>query len=179
MRQAWTDPMMVTLEDGTGLVHVAPGHGREDNVMGLRVGLPAYSPVDAHGRFDDTVPEWIRTKTVWEGNPIVTQHLKDSGHLVAEGRVIAPVPALLAVPQGGHLPGHRAVVRGARQADDAARASASGRWRRWAASSGSPAWSESRIRAMIETRPDWCISRQKVWDVPIPALYCKALRHRP
>jgi isoleucyl-tRNA synthetase len=173
IRQAWTDPMMVTLEDGTGLVHIAPGHGREDNVLGLRVGLPAYSPVDAHGRFDNTVPEWLRGKTVWEGNPLVIQHLKDSGHLVHEGRVSHRYPHCWRCRK-------EVIFRATEQwfvALDKGDTGKSLRERALEAVGGVqwvPNWSESRIRAMIETRPDWCISRQKVWDVPIPALYCKS-----
>jgi isoleucyl-tRNA synthetase len=173
LRQVWTDPMLVTLEDGTGLVHIAPGHGREDNVLGLRVGLPAYSPVDARGRFDDTVPEWLRGKTVWEGNPLVIQHLKESGHLVHEGRVSHRYPHCWRCRK-------EVIFRATEQwfvALDSGDAGKSLRQRALEAVGGVqwvPAWSESRIRAMIETRPDWCISRQKVWDVPIPALYCEA-----
>jgi isoleucyl-tRNA synthetase len=173
-RQVWADATMVTLEEGTGLVHSAPGHGREDNVMGLRFGIPTYSPVLADGRFDDTVPDWIRGKTVWEGNDFVIKHLADSGHLVS--------------PPDARKP-HRyphcwrcrepVIFRATEQwfvALDKADTGKSLRHRALEAVGGVqwvPAWSEARIRAMIETRPDWCISRQKVWDVPIPALYCQ------
>lgn len=92
VRRVWCDPTMVTLEEGTGLVHSAPGHGREDNVMGLKFGIATYSPVDAAGRMDDTVPDWIRGKTVWQANDLITEHLQSSGHLVAEGRVMHRYP---------------------------------------------------------------------------------------
>ena len=201
-RRVWADDrerLMVTLEEGTGLVHIAPGHGREDNVMaiqcdqrefmsaehlkdwrredgvmGMQCGLPTYSPVLADGRFDDTVPDWIRGKTVWEGNDFVIKHLADSGHLVS--------------PPDARKP-HRyphcwrcrkpVIFRATEQwfvALDKADTGKSLRHRALEAVGGVqwvPAWSEARIRAMIETRPDWCISRQKVWDVPIPALYCQ------
>ena len=176
-RQVWADPAMVTLDEGTGLVHVAPGHGREDNVMGLKVGLPAYSPVDAKGRMDETVPDWIRGKTVWEANPLIVAHLEETGHLVRHS--------------AGHM--HRyphcwrchepVIFRATEQwfvTLDNADLGKSLRHQALEAVGGVqwvPAWSESRIRAMIETRPDWCISRQKVWDVPIPALHCTACGH--
>jgi isoleucyl-tRNA synthetase len=175
-RRVQVDPMMVTLEDGTGLVHIAPGHGREDNVLGLRCGLPAYSPVNAHGRFgadDADLPEWIRGKTVWEANPIITQHLHESGHLVHEGRVSHRYPHCWRCRK-------EVIFRATEQwfvALDKTDTGKSVRQRALEAVGGVqwvPGWSESRIRAMIETRPDWCISRQKVWDVPIPALYCKS-----
>jgi len=173
-RQVLADATMVTLEEGTGLVHSAPGHGREDNLMGLRFGLPAYSPVDEKGRMDETVPEWIRGKTVWEANPLIVDRLAESGHLVHH--------------TDDHL--HRyphcwrcrepVIFRATEQwfvSLDRADLGKSLRQRALEAVGGVqwvPAWTEARIRAMIETRPDWCISRQKVWDVPIPALHCRA-----
>jgi len=173
-RQVWADATMVTLEDGTGLVHSAPGHGREDNVMGLRFGLATYSPVLANGRFDETAPEWLRGKTVWEGNEIVIRRLVESGHLVSPPNAKKP-----------HRYPHcwrcrePVIFRATEQwfvALDKADMGKSLRHRALEAVGGVqwvPGWSEARIRAMIETRPDWCISRQKVWDVPIPALYCE------
>jgi isoleucyl-tRNA synthetase len=172
LRRVWCDPAMVTLEEGTGLVHSAPGHGREDNVMGLRFGIATYSPVDAAGRFDATAPDWIQGRTVLEANPIVTKHLADSGHLVAEGRVVHRYPHCWRC----HEP---VIFRATEQwfvSLDSGEMGKSLRQRALEAVGGVqwvPAWSESRIRAMIETRPDWCISRQKVWSVPIPALYCE------
>jgi isoleucyl-tRNA synthetase len=163
---------LVTLEEGTGLVHIAPGHGREDNVFGIQCQLPAYSPVDARGRMDDTVPEWIRGKTVWQANDLITEHLKSSGHLVAAGRVLHRYPHCWRCRKA-------VIFRATEQwfvALDSGEMGKSLRQRALEAVGGVqwvPAWSESRIRAMIETRPDWCISRQKVWDVPIPALYCE------
>ena len=171
-RRVWCDPSMVTLEEGTGLVHSAPGHGREDNVMGLKFGIATYSPVDAAGRMDDTVPEWIRGKTVWQANDLITEHLNESGHLVAAGRVRHRYPHCWRCRKA-------VIFRATEQwfvALDSGEMGKSLRQRALEAVGGVqwvPAWSESRIRAMIETRPDWCISRQKVWDVPIPALYCE------
>ena len=71
----------VTLEDGTGLVHTAPGHGADDYRTGLRVGLPAYCPVREDGTYDDSVPEWLRGKSIWTANAEITEHLRTSGHL--------------------------------------------------------------------------------------------------
>jgi isoleucyl-tRNA synthetase len=171
-RRVWADPTMVTLEEGTGLVHSAPGHGREDNVMGQKFGLEIYSPVDEAGRMDPTVPEWIRGKTVFEADPLVTEHLLASGHLLAERKVVHRYPHCWRC----HKP---VIFRATKQwfvELDKGETGKSLRERALEAVGGVqwvPAWSESRIRAMIETRPDWCISRQKVWDVPIPALYCE------
>ena len=100
----------VTLEDGTGCVHTAPGHGREDFITGQSYGLEPLSPVDPSGRFTDA------------GGPFVGQHVLRCGpqrHQAARGEGgpaglhadQAQLPALLALPRAGHLPGHRAVVR--------------------------------------------------------------------
>jgi len=171
-RRVHLAPNMVTLEEGTGLVHVAPGHGREDNVLGLQLGLPAYSPVDARGRFDDTVPDWIRGRTVWQANDLIMEKLKESGHLVAAGSAAHRYPHCWRCRKPVIF---RATEQWFVSLDDTERGK-SLRQRALEAVGGVqwvPGWSESRIRAMIETRPDWCISRQKVWDVPIPALYCE------
>ncbi len=171
-RKVWADPTMVTLEEGTGLVHSAPGHGREDNLMGLRFGIETYSPVDAAGRLDETVPDWIRGKTVWDANPLIMQRLTESGHLVASGTTAHRYPHCWRCREP-------VIFRATQQwfvSLDASDTGKSLRERALEAVGGVqwvPASSEARIRAMIETRPDWCISRQKIWDVPIPALYCE------
>ncbi|MFW5682426.1 MAG: class I tRNA ligase family protein, partial [Phycisphaeraceae bacterium] len=71
----------VTLEDGTGLVHTAPGHGVEDYQTGLRENLDIYCPVRGDGTFDDTAPDWLHGKSVWDANALVCDKLADSGHL--------------------------------------------------------------------------------------------------
>src|SRR5690606_29458860 len=82
----------VTLEDGTGLVHTAPGHGQEDYQTGLREGLEIYCPVRADGTFDDTVPGWLRGLRVWDANEMVIAHLRDSGHLFHSHRFTHSYP---------------------------------------------------------------------------------------
>ena len=175
-RRVIADPTMVTLEEGTGLVHSAPGHGREDYLAGQQAGLPVYSPVDAQGRLDETTPEWIRGKTVWEADPIIVRHLAESGHLVAHTRVAHRYPHCWRCRRP-------VIFRATEQwfvSLDKSDEGKSLRERALEAVSGVqwvPGWGEARIRAMIETRPDWCISRQKVWGVPIPALYCEGCGH--
>src|SRR5688572_5530828 len=79
-------------EPGTGLVHTAPGHGEDDYDTGIRHGLQVYSPVRHDGRFDETVPEWIRGKSTKEANGIITQHLRDTGRLFDEVPVLHSYP---------------------------------------------------------------------------------------
>ena len=77
----------VTTDAGTGLVHTAPGHGEDDYETGLKEKLDVYSPVLANGKYDDTVPDWLRGKSVWEANKIIPPHLKELGVLFAEEKI--------------------------------------------------------------------------------------------
>jgi isoleucyl-tRNA synthetase len=159
----------VTLDTGTGVVHTAPGHGWDDYLTGVRYGLDIYCPVDESGRFLPEV-EGYAGQRVFDANPAIVERLRESGALLQAGRDRHSYPVcwrckkpiifrateqwFIALDQG------QPTLR-----DQALQAVADSRW--------VPAWGQERIHNMIATRPDWCISRQRLWGVPIPAFYCR------
>ena len=156
----------VTLEQGTGAVHTAPGHGADDFHTGVRYGLDVYAPVGPGGRFADDVG-LFGGMGVFDSNPRVEAALAERGRLWRRSDVEHSYPhcwrchkpvIFLATSQW-----FIALDRG-RLRQRALDAIARVRW--------FPAWGEERIHNMVANRPDWCISRQRSWGVPIPALYC-------
>lgn len=158
----------VTLETGTGCVHTAPGHGREDYETGLRYGLDAYSPLNDEGRFLSDV-EFFAGLSVTEANPKVIEKLQEVGRLLAERKITHSYPhcwrckkpvIFRATPQW-FISMEANDLR--QKSLDAIRNDVE-----WL-----PSWGEERIYNMVANRPDWCISRQRLWGVPILALMCK------
>jgi isoleucyl-tRNA synthetase len=156
----------VTLEQGTGAVHTAPGHGQEDYLVGIEQGLEVYCPVDASGRFTSEVEHFAGLQ-VFEANPKINQLMGEKGMLVAEQPIVHSYPHCWRC----HDPViFRATSQWFISMDHAQlrqRALEEVKKVRWI-----PAWGEERISNMIATRPDWCISRQRIWGVPIVAFYC-------
>ncbi|MEM8962161.1 MAG: isoleucine--tRNA ligase [Acidobacteriota bacterium] len=161
----------VTLEDGTGLVHTAPGHGQEDYDVGMREGIAVYSPVRGDGSYDDSVPEWLRGLTVWDANPIITEHLRDSGHLYHHEDYPhsyphdwrSKTPVIFRCTEQWFIGVDRPTARD----DKSLRQLALDATRNDVAFY--PGWGRDRLASMLESRPDWCISRQRSWGLPIPA----------
>ncbi len=156
----------VTMVEGTGLVHTAPGHGLEDYETALRYKLDVVSPVDHHGRFTEEAGPELQGLIVDEANEKVMELLQAVGALLGRGEIVHSYPHCWRC--------HRPVIYRATPQwfldINALRQKALEEIERaeWI-----PKWGKTRIASMVEARPDWCISRQRVWGVPIPAFYCQ------
>lgn len=156
----------VTLEAGTGAVHTAPGHGADDYKTGVRYGLDIYAPLDAGGHYNENVELFAGLK-VWDANPKVEAALQERGRLWSRADFEHSYPHCWRC--------HNPVIFMATSQwfismdakDLRQRALQSIRETKWI-----PSWGQARIEGMIANRPDWCISRQRVWGVPIPAMDC-------
>jgi isoleucyl-tRNA synthetase len=165
----------VTLEQGTGAVHTAPGHGQEDFVIGQANGIMTYCPVDAAGRFyhvegePGRLPEELIGNTVWHANAIVTEILQSAGALAAHRKIEHSYPhcwrchnpTIFRATEQWFIGMDR---NGLRQRT--LEAIKTVKWK--------PEWGQERISNMVASRPDWCISRQRAWGVPITVFYCEA-----
>ena len=172
----------VELNQGTGIVHTAPGHGAEDFYTGQKYGLEAYAPQDDDGRFIEGLPEY-KGKTVFEANAPIIDLLKQRGALLSERKFTHSYPhcwrchnpvifrateqwfiqldngsATVPAPKGPPLRGM------------ALEEIKKVKW--------TPAWGEERMHNMLADRPDWCISRQRFWGVPLIVFYCDACGKR-
>jgi isoleucyl-tRNA synthetase len=161
----------VTLDAGTGCVHTAPGHGADDFRVGSAYGLPTFNPVGDDGTYVPAKvgPEWLKGVHVLKANDLIVKDLTERGLLLRHDPYTHSYPhcwrchnpvLFRATPQW-FISMEENGLR-----ENAVAAIHEGSW--------IPAFGEQRIAQMIETRPDWCISRQRTWGVPIPAVVCTA-----
>ncbi len=157
----------VTLEAGTGCVHIAPGHGQEDYEIGLEYGLDVYSPVDDDGKLMNDVKDFAGIY-VFDANRPVNVKLKETGALLGEMDIEHQYPhcwrcknpiIFRATEQWFISMEKNHLRKKALESIDTVK---------WI-----PSWGRDRIYGMIENRPDWCISRQRLWGVPITVFYCR------
>ena len=155
----------VTLDTGTGCVHIAPGHGEDDYHLGMERGLALLSPVDDYGRYTDEcgLPEFVG-KNVFEANAGIIELLKQKGALAGQGAHEhsyphcwrSKTPVIFRAVEQFFIRIENIRAKALEEVD---------------ATTWLPHWGRNRIRGTVESRPDWCISRQRTWGVPLPIFY--------
>ncbi len=157
----------VTLDTGTGCVHTAPGHGQEDYEVGLKYDLEVYSPVNYKGCYDKTFP-LMEGEHIVKANPKIVELLREKGVLLFDEKVAHSYPhcwrckrpVIYRATSQWFISMEKHNLR-----EEALKAIKSVKW--------IPAFGENRIGSMVEQRPDWCLSRQRLWGVSIPVFNCQ------
>ncbi|MBU0664562.1 MAG: isoleucine--tRNA ligase [Proteobacteria bacterium] len=157
----------VTAEAGTGCVHTAPGHGADDYLTGLRYGLEVLSPVDSEGCYTAEAGKY-QGQQVPAVNKVITGDMQESGVLLHESAITHSYPHCWRCKKPVMYRATPQWFISLEQNDLRAKALAEIKKVEW-----TPAWGMQRIQSMVANRPDWCLSRQRTWGVPITVLSCK------
>jgi isoleucyl-tRNA synthetase len=158
----------VTMDQGTGVVHTAPGHGEEDYEIGLRYGLDVYAPVDNMGRFTEDI-EGLVGQDVFKANQTIINILREKNALFGtEARITHSYPHCWRCKKPVIFRATEQWFISIDKNDLRQKALEEIKRTNWI-----PKWGMDRIYSMVENRPDWCISRQRAWGVPITLFQCK------
>ena len=156
----------VSTEEGTGCVHTAPGHGEDDYYTGLKYNLPILSPVDGKGKFTKEVSD-LEGISVFDANQVIVEKLQEKNYLYFEEKISHSYPhcwrcknpvIFRSTKQWFFKIDHNNLRNSLKENIEKVR---------WVPPEG-----KNRISSMVETRPDWCLSRQRLWGVPLPVFYC-------